>query len=100
MASSKKNIIGIDIGGSKIEAILWRAGKIVAHNKIKTPKTKKNFLAALFQVIQSMQETHTAQGIGISLAGMIDRRTGTVTTSPNLRFLKGVNLARLVEKKF
>ncbi|OGE84320.1 MAG: hypothetical protein A2846_02745 [Candidatus Doudnabacteria bacterium RIFCSPHIGHO2_01_FULL_49_9] len=92
------NIIALDIGGSKIEGILWQRGKIVSWRKIKTPRNKKKFLETTLGIIRELQSGDKIQGIGISLAGAIDAGSGLVVQSPNLRFLNGFNLQRAIEK--
>ncbi len=97
---TKHIYIGIDVGGSKIEGILWQNGKISSWQKVKTPRTKKEFVGALFDIIGVVKADRKIQGIGMSLAGAIDQRTGVVVSSPNLRFLAGLNLQKIVAKKF
>lgn len=94
------NLIALDIGGSKIEGIYWREGKILDSQKIRTPRNKAKFLNAVFGIIQALQAHGRPQGIGISLAGAIDQKTGVVVNSPNLRFLEGLNLQKILQKKF
>src|SRR3989338_6954024 len=99
MASRKADIVAIDIGGTKIEAILWRAGKILVTQKIPTPKNKHDFFKPVYSVAESLNAKGQARAIGISLAGAVDFRTGTVINSPNLRFLEGTNVQKTVEHK-
>ena len=100
MARSQKAFLGIDIGGTKIEGILWRSGKILRVQKLKTPKNRQKFLSAVFDLIESLRKDVSAAGIGIALAGATDLRTGKVIHSPNLPFINGLNLKKLLEARF
>lgn len=94
------SIIGLDIGGTKIEGILWRGGKILDSKKIKTPKSRKQFLKAVAQLIQDLKSSRRIQGIGISCAGAIEKKTGKIINSPNMKFLNGLRLSNALSKKF
>ena len=95
----RKTFIGLDIGGSKIEAIAWRSGRVLAVHKIKTPKNRKAFLAAVFKLIEKVSAREKIQGIGIACAGAIDYKRGAITGSPNLKFLIGVKLAEFIRRQ-
>ncbi|MDP1629725.1 MAG: ROK family protein [bacterium] len=96
------NYIGLDIGGTKIDAALVRDNKILKRKIIKTPKNKKDFLAAVFGIIQELSSDKNAaiRGIGIGMAGVIDRKAGKIIKSPNLPKLNGLNLKSALENKF
>ena len=96
----KKFLIGLDIGGTKIEAIFWSAGKIARFEKIITPKTKHVFLEKIFQLIRRVAAGKNIAGIGIASAGAIDHTAGKILNSPNLKFLNGLRLGDVVGRKF
>ena len=96
----RKTFIGLDIGGSKIEAIAWKSGRVLAVHKIKTPKNRKAFLAAVFKLIEKVSAREKIQGIGIACAGAIDYKRGAITGSPNLKFLIGVKLAEFIRRQY
>jgi len=55
MAVNKKYIIGIDIGGSKINAIVFNNGKVLKSAKIPTPKkSRKEFLEKLEALVRKL----------------------------------------------
>ncbi len=99
MKYANKSYIGLDIGGSKIEGILWRRGKVVRHAKIRTPRSRSGFLIALKGLLTELGVKGT-RGIGISVAGSIDLRRGMILKSPNLRFLKNFSPRDWVAKNF
>ena len=94
-----KRYIGLDIGGSKIEAILWQRGKVLRSIKVKTPQTKRQFFSTLFKVIEDIAANDKFSGIGIAVAGALDHKLELIYKSPNLPFLNGVRLGKLIERK-
>ncbi len=97
-----KTYIGFDIGGTKIDVALVQGRKILNRKIIGTPKNKKDFLAAVFGIIQEFTDSKkvAVRGIGIGIAGVIDRKNGRIVKSPNLPKLNGLNLKQAIEKKF
>ena len=93
-------IIGLDIGGSKIDGILWQDGKILNSAKIKTPRNRKGFLESLSSLIKGLTGGKEVKGIGIAMAGAIDIKSGVVMKSPNMKFVNNFSLAGFIQKKF
>lgn len=99
--------LGIDVGGTKISAALInRAGKIYARNKITTPAraTNKEIIALLSRLIletlaKAAIKTKKLKGIGIGIPGIVDSKTGAIITTPNLK-LSGTALAHALKIKF
>lgn len=97
--------IGVDVGGSKINAILFnqKGSKIVWQSTISTPKNKKAFFAALKKLIADALEKALASSVdsvGLAMAGQIDFQKGILLNSPNLKFLNGTRPSRTIEKYF
>ena len=97
--------IGVDVGGSKINAMLFdlRKNEIVRRQTIATPKKKKKLLNQLIQLIENViagVPKSRIAGIGLGIAGEIDFQKGILLNSPNLKFLNGTRPARTVEKYF
>lgn len=102
MASHKKTFVGIDIGGSKIEGILWR-GKIINAIAIKTPQSRAAFLTRLTALIRRLMSGRGVKGItgiGIGCAGGIDVKSGKIIHGPNTKFLNNLDLAATLRKRF
>src|SRR3989344_5997774 len=84
MGRSKKTILNIDIGGTKIRANF--GGKLQKWN---TPRTKKEFAKIL-------EKLPRADAVGIGVAGVI---SGTrVIKSPNIRYLKNFDFREIFPK--
>ena len=96
----KGNYIGIDIGGTKIEGIVWSGGRILNSKKITTPRNRPRFLKAVEELIRDLKGSQKIHGIGLSCAGAIEERTGKIIRSPNMPYLNGLNLPRLLSKRF
>jgi glucokinase len=93
-----KTILGIDIGGTKIQGILWK-GKIVSAKTIATPKNKKAFIKSLVRLIQDLRNGQKIGGIGLAVAGVLDWKNGVILKSPNLKFLNGVRLGSIITRQ-
>ena len=104
MEPTKKYIIGIDIGGSKIIAALIRSGKIFYKIKISTPKNRKKFCRKLQiiieQLIKKAEGRKNIEDIGCGIAGALDIERGIVLNAPNLKFLNNFNIKKWLQKQF
>ncbi len=109
MASRETAVVAVDMGGSKIRAaLLDEAGGIIfredgsntfddgAENVVRRIKS------AIRAVLKAAQaKGYEVQGIGISAAGQVDARTGTIIGSCRLDSdWIGVELAKLIIEEF
>ena len=79
--------LGIDIGGTKIRAVLWNGKKIVAVFNAKTPKTKQEFIKLLKTATKKLiRDNKKIKSVGIGTAGIMGENK--VIFSPNIRYLK------------
>ncbi len=93
-------LIGLDIGGTKIEGILWAQNQVLQSKVIPTPKNPARFLKSVFELIQDLKVKNKISGIGIAIAGAIDKDKGSIVSSPNLRSIKNLALVKILERKF
>lgn len=94
---SKKYAIGIDIGGTNLRvALVSEEGEIA--RKIKKSSSEEIFGSLL----ESIEEVNNGDivGIGLGVAGIIDRKNGRVFSSPNLRAVEGIDLIHGIHQKF
>ena len=103
--AANKYIVGIDIGGTKISAALFKDDKILKSVKIKTPqKSRREFLNKLevliSEVILELAGKKEISGIGCGVAGVLDLRKGIVLNAPNIKSLNGFNIKNWLHKKF
>src|SRR3989339_427981 len=105
--------IGVDIGGSKMLAILFDIEKKepVADYKLATPRESlETFLVMLWALIDPLVERAKKEGatlarIGIGVPGILDQPTalnidGRISRCPNLEILNDVALGKLVAEKY
>ncbi|MCL4537715.1 MAG: ROK family protein [Nitrospirae bacterium] len=96
----KNYAIGVDIGGTNIRAALINSSGEV-ESKVKESTGRKP-VAVLHKLIDSLYSKHSKQicGIGLAVAGIIDRDEGIVLRSPNIQGLTGVNLEAEVKSRY
>ena len=110
-----KIAVGIDIGGTNIKTVLAsEEGDVLLSHKVPTPtitaksterletlfvNNLKDFLndGAAKKVISGAS---ALAGIGIGIAGLIDRKKGIIIQSPNISAINGVPLRGIFEKEF
>lgn len=102
-----KIYLGIDIGGTKIKAILLEEESLnspfslIAKKDfflIDTPRNKKDFLNGLARFIDSIFKNKIISGIGVGLPGIVDSEKNILIKAPNLPFLKNWELQDFLKK--
>ena len=101
---------GIDIGGTNTKIVLAsEQGKAFISRQMPTPavadkssekiddlliSNMKDFLedSSTKKILSEASDSHAIEGIGIGIAGLIDRKNGTVLQSPNIPALNGLGL--------
>ncbi len=111
-----KVAIGVDIGGTNIKAVMVsEEGNVLASHKYPTPsasgespdsieeqliKILKDFLKEETTLQSTGSGTPDIVGMGLGVAGLIDRKNGIVIESPNIHAIDGLPIRALVEKEF
>lgn len=89
--------IGIDLGGTNLRvALVSGEGEII--RKVKVPsleKIEETLLISVREVFDS-----GVVGIGLGVAGLINRENSTVAVSPNLPVIEGRNITGLLSQEF
>ncbi|MEI8360770.1 MAG: ROK family protein [bacterium] len=94
--------IGVDIGGTKMGAVLLNGERVIGESKLATPKDDlEKFLVMLNALIEPLKEQAQKdkvriKGIGIGVPGAIS--DGKIVYIPNLPFLKNLSVSTLAEK--
>ncbi len=86
-------LIGIDIGGTKIRAVLWNGKRIVRAREFPTPKNEREFRDALRLLAASWVRKSSARGIGIGAAGIVKK--SVLLFSPNIPYIKNFDFRKL-----
>lgn len=94
-----KNVIGIDIGGTKITGIVWDGKKIADELTIVTPKSLFEFRRNVLKLVDFLSASRKISGIGVGMAGVIDAKKKVAVYSPNIRYINNLSLADLLRKK-
>ncbi|HYA32059.1 MAG TPA: ROK family protein [Thermodesulfovibrionales bacterium] len=93
----KHYAIGIDIGGTSLRAALVSDEGIVV-KKVKLPSSD-SITESLLKCVGELMTVDVA-GVGLGVAGVIDKEKGVVIESPNLPAIKGLQLAETVRARF
>jgi len=93
--------VGVDLGGTKIEAALVdETGRVLRKIRRRTPKSEGKILLALAQAIRKAKGKEKIEGIGIGFAGFVDSKRGVVISSPNAPPIKNTRAKAFLRKKF
>lgn len=90
--------IGVDIGGTEIKAGLVSNNKIIKKISVRTGKTKKEVIENIIKTISNLFDKRISL-IGIGCPGPADYEKGIIGNTPNMP-LKGVNLKKIISKRF
>lgn len=89
-----KYIIGLDIGGTKINGIVMSGKKVLKELTIVTPNNLAEFERNLLKLVDFLSAEVEISGIGIGMAGLVDSQKGVIVRSPNIKFVKNLNLIK------
>jgi fructokinase len=91
--------IGIDLGGTKIEAIALVGSEERYRHRIATPRDYEGSLAAIADLVALIERRMGERGsVGIGIPGMISQRTGVVKNA-NSTWLIGTPLGAALEAR-
>jgi len=96
-----KYSIGIDIGATKISFVLLKEFFIIARKKIKTPKKKSEIIKIIEENIKNLISNISKSeilGIGLGIAGPLNKKGDIILNSPNLNALSNLKLSKIIEK--
>lgn len=94
---SMKYAIGIDLGGTNLRvALVSEEGEIARKLKKSSPE---EVFDSLLETIAEVKHGEIA-GIGLGVAGLIDRKNNRVFSSPNLRAVEGIDLIGGIQRRF
>jgi len=101
----KQYTIGIDIGGTKISAVLFDGVKVIADDKLASPKDSlDHFMVMINALIEPLLEKAKkdkvkVKGIGLGIPGPINYKEKKVLICNNLHLIDGIKLGKLLEQK-
>ena len=106
-SDQKRLYLGVDIGGTKVQASLVReSGEIIGRERCPTPRNAgpEQEVAAIEKCMDDMVRKggispNDLTAIGIAVPGVVDPDRGLVVVAPNMQ-LTGVALGPLLEARF
>lgn len=101
--STENRVIGIDLGGTKVNVGLVEGSKIIASKKQLLPTNSKDDWDVIHLIIKITKEVindETISGIGIGVPSILDRENGIIHEVQNIPTWKEVHLASILEKEF
>lgn len=99
MNKNKEYTIGVDIGGTKMSAVLLDGERVTADYTLATPKDDlEHFLIMLKALLEPLLDKAKAggsmvKGLGLGMAGMLDLKENKIAEAPNLPLLNGFKLS-------
>lgn len=92
-----RNVIGLDVGGTKITGIVHDGKKVVRELTVATPRTLAGFKTQLKKLLDNLSYGKDAQAVGVGVAGIVYPESGNVQFSPNLKFLHNFKFQKFLE---
>jgi fructokinase len=81
--------IGIDLGGTKTEAIALASDRVVARRRVPTPREYERTLDTIIRLVAELEsETGRSGTVGVGIPGVVARATGLVKNA-NSTWLNG-----------
>lgn len=75
--------VGLDVGGTNIQAVAWREGATVGSGSIRTPSRPEEAVEAMARLAKEVSEG-ACVGVGVGLPGVVEREQGRTGFLPNL----------------
>jgi glucokinase len=104
MKKTKQYKIGIDVGGTKMSAVLFDGENIIDDYTLATPKDSLEkfmiMIKALVEPLLAKAKTNKVkvEMIGLGVPGLIDADKCKIIHAPNLEIISGINLAKKLEE--
>jgi len=103
MSETKQLIVGVDVGGSKISAVLADPdGNIEARSSKDTlaDEGPEAVIGRIIEAIGQLTSGVEVAGIGIGAAGSYDAERGAVSFSPNMPGWHNIPLCDIIQREF
>jgi len=98
---------GVDVGGTKIQAVVLSARRVVGQARVPTPATGvPDVVAAIVDTVRSSLDEASLKssdlsGMGVGIPGEVDTETGHVSRAANVAgFMDDVPLGNLLGRRF
>lgn len=102
LTMKEKLIVGVDIGGTKIDAVLADDCGNIRKRELKETRASEGpnaVIKRLIDAVRAVSVDSELAAVGIGAAGIIDVETGLITTSPNLPGWRNIQLKDILERE-
>jgi glucokinase len=96
----EKMIVGVDLGGTKIDAVLADDCGNIRKRELKETRASEGPNAVIKRIVEAVKAVsldNKIAAVGIGAAGIIDIETGLITVSPNLPGWRNIKLKDILE---
>jgi glucokinase len=94
---SKKYAIGIDLGGTNVRvALVSSDGRLIKKTK---ELTSEEVVDSIFRAADDLFSDEI-EGIGLGVAGLVDKKRGRVLISPNLHVVERIDFINEIKERF
>jgi len=104
MANSKTlKLIGVDLGGTKVNVGLVEGNKTLSNKSLKIPQdttSEWDVINVIIDLIKAQLGEHKVEGIGIGVPSIVNREKGIIYEVQNIPSWKEVPLAAILKKEF
>jgi len=97
----EKLIVGVDLGGTKINAVLSDDCGNIRKRELRETRASEGPNAVIKRIVEAIKAVSSSSkvaAVGIGAAGIIDVKTGLITTSPNLPGWRNIKLKDILER--
>lgn len=101
--TNNTTLIGIDLGGTKVNVGLVKDGEIISSKKEKLPTNtndKWDVINLIIELTEELIGKTKIDGIGIGVPSILDRENGIIHEVQNIPTWKEVHLAGILKKEF
>ena len=98
----EKLIVGVDLGGTKIDAVLSDSRGNIRKRELKETRAGEGPNAVIKRIVDAVKTVSSDSkiaAVGIGAAGIIDVETGLITFSPNLPGWRNIELKDILERE-
>jgi glucokinase len=99
---TKNMLAGIDIGGTNTKIVVTDAsGRVLASSSIpsKVQRGPEEAFDRIADALSALTEGGKVRAAGVACAGLFDKKTGKLHSSPNLRAWQNIPLERIAKKR-
>ena len=101
LTMKEKMIVGVDLGGTKIDAVLSDSCGNIKKRELKETRAGEGPNAVIKRIVDAIKAVSSdckIAAVGIGAAGIIDVETGLITVSPNLPGWHNIKLKDILER--